>query len=434
MNNSPLADRIRPKSLDQLVGQRHILSPDKLLYKAIKSGNIFSMIFWGPPGVGKTTLARIIANELKTEFYEYSAVTTGIVELKKLFESLKNSILLNPPVVFIDEIHRFNKAQQDAFLPYVENGTIILIGATTENPSFEVIGPLLSRTRVFVLNQLSNKELEEIINKALKDKRSFPSLSSERKESGLGKLKIKLNKDAKDFLIEGSNGDSRILLNALEVAVNSVILRARAPFREEGSQNLDSSGPLDHQNDKVVVIKELIEEALQKRSLLYDKAGDEHYNTISAFIKSMRASQVDSALYYLARMVNAGEDPLFIARRMVIFASEDIGQAAPTALVVANEVFRAVETIGYPECQINLAAGVVYLCSAKKDRSSYDAYFKALEDVQKFGNLEIPLNIRNAPTKLMKDLGYGKGYEKYSKEDLLPEKLKGKKYYASKKE
>lgn len=401
---SPLSDRIRPKSLDEVVGQKHILSPEKLLYKAIKSGNIFSMIFWGPPGVGKTTLARVIANELKTEFYEYSAVTTGIVELKKLFDqikgrTLKGPTLFNPPVIFIDEIHRFNKAQQDAFLPYVESGVIILIGATTENPSFEIIGPLLSRTRIFVLEQLSREDLEEIIEGALKDK-----------VNGLGNFKIKFEKSAKDFLIEGANGDSRVMLNALEIAVNGIAQKNAIA--------------------KICVInKNLIEEALQKRALMYDKAGDEHYNTISAFIKSMRASNADSALYYLARMVNAGEDPLFIARRMVIFASEDIGMAQPTALVVANEVFKACETIGYPECQINLAHGVVYLALAKKDRSSYEAYFSALEDVQKLGNLPIPLNIRNAPTKLMKDLGYGRGYEKYTDKDLLPEKLKGKKYF-----
>ncbi|MBI3485560.1 replication-associated recombination protein A [Candidatus Daviesbacteria bacterium] len=409
---TPLADLLRPKSLEEIVGQKHLLDSDKLLYKAIKNKQIFSMIFWGPPGVGKTTLARVIANELQTEFYEFSAVTTGIAELKKLFESLdksKNQLRLesNSPVVFIDEIHRFNKAQQDAFLPYVENGSIILIGATTENPSFEVIGPLLSRTRVFVLNQLTVEELKKIIDRALKDK-----------ENGLGNLNIKLEEEAEDFLIEASNGDSRVMLNALEMAVSSSPLR---------SNNNSSSTKSAH--GEVQVNKGLIEEALQQRSLLYDKAGHEHYNTISAFIKSMRASNVDAALHYLARMINAGEDPLFIARRMVIFASEDIGMAAPTALVLANEVFRACETIGYPECQLNLAHGVVYLASAKKDRSAHDAYQEALEDVKRYGNLPIPLNIRNAPTKLMKDLGYGKDYQMYTDKDLLPEKLKGKKYF-----
>lgn len=389
----PLADRVRPKTLDRYIGQKHILSPDKLLYKAIKSGNLFSMIFWGPPGVGKTTLARIISYEVGSEFMEYSAVNTGIAELKKIFEKVRGQ--LQPPVIFIDEIHRFNKAQQDALLPYVESGTIILIGATTENPSFEIISPLLSRTRVFVLKQLEKDELKQVIDQAIKDQ-----------TNGLGNYKITFKKHALDFLIEGANGDARVILNALEIAVGSGL-----------------------KNKKVTLTKELIEEALQKRALSYDKAGDEHYNTISALIKSMRASNTDAALYYLARMIAAGEDLLFIARRMVIFASEDIGMAQPTALVVANEVFKACETIGYPECQINLAHGVVYLSLAKKDRGTYEAYFKALEDAQKYGNLPIPLKIRNAPTKLMKDLGYGEGYKKYSKEDLLPEKLKGKKYY-----
>ncbi len=389
---NPLADRLRPSKLSEFIGQKHIVGEDKLLHKAIKSGNIFSMIFWGPPGVGKTTLARIIANEIEAEFMEFSAVVTGIGELKKIFEGLRGQLKLGQKlktVIFIDEIHRFNKAQQDAFLPYVENGTIILIGATTENPSFEIINPLLSRSRVFVLEPLGDDDLETVIDRGVKH------------------LGVKIKKDAKEFLKEFSNGDARVILNTLEIATTQ-------------------SGPTGHVR---VLTKEMIEDALQKKALMYDKDGEEHYNTISAFIKSMRASNVDAALHYLARMIDAGEDPLFIARRMVIFASEDIGQAAPTALVLANEVFRACETIGYPECQINLAHGVVYLSLAKKDRSANDAYFKALEDVKKYGHLPIPLNLRNAPTKLMKDLEYGKGYEMYGDGDLLPEKIKGKKYY-----
>jgi len=387
----PLADRIRPKTLENFVGQKHILSEQSLLYKAIKSGNVFPIIFWGPPGSGKTTLARIIAREINAEFLEFSAVNTKTAGLKKIFEDIKqNRKDSDKIIVFIDEIHRFNKLQQDSFLPYVERGDITLIGATTENPSFEIIAPLLSRTKVFTLKRLSSDDLKEIAERAVKDK-----------ENGLGEEEIELAKNALELLIEGSNGDSRILLNTLEIACVK--------------------------SSKVTV--EIIKEAFQKRFLMYDKAGDEHYNTISAFIKSMRASNIDAALYYLARMVEAGEDPLFIARRMVIFASEDIGMAQPTALVVANEVFRACEEIGYPECQINLAHGAVYLANGKKDRSAYNAYFKALEDVQTYGNLPIPLEILNAPTKLMKEFGYGKDYNPYTKKDLLPDRLKGKKYF-----
>lgn len=388
----PLADRIRPKSLKEFVGQKHLLSADKLLFRSLKSKQIFSMILWGPPGVGKTTLARVLAKELGAEFMEFSAVNTGTAELKKVFEEIKSRPLLHQSViVFIDEIHRFSKSQQDALLPYVETGTITLIGATTENPSFEIIGPLLSRSRVLVLEPLTAGDLSEIIKRGLKE------------------VGAKIEKDAKKLLMELSGGDGRILLNTLEIAASLAGNSSR--MRSNNITRLH------------------IEEAFQKKALMYDKSGEEHYNTISAFIKSMRASQVDAALYYLARMIEVGEDPLFIARRMVIFASEDIGQAQPTALVVANEVFKACETIGLPECQINLAHGVVYLSQAKKDRSSYVAYFRALEDVRKFGNLPIPLKIRNAPTKLMKELGYHQGYEKYTKESLLPEKIKGKKYY-----
>jgi len=387
MVNEPLAEKLRPKTLADFYGQEHLVGRNGILRKLVESDQLVSLIFWGPPGSGKTTLARIVANATQSHFEHFSAVTATLADVRKVVAQAKERAKLyqQKTVFFLDEIHRFNKAQQDALLPHVENGTITLIGATTENPSFEVISPLLSRCRVLVLNQLKSDDLDRIIARGLKE------------------LRLKINKEAKKFLIESANGDARVILNALEIAARI-------------TQN------------KTLELKD-IEEALQRHSLLYDRAGEEHYNTISAFIKSMRAFNVDAALYYLARMVEAGEDPLFIARRMVVFASEDIGIAQPTALVVANEVFRACETIGYPECQENLAHGVVYLSLAKKDRSAYNAYFAALEDVKKYGNLPIPLNIRNAPTKLMKDLGYGQGYEKYTKESLLPDKLKGKKYF-----
>lgn len=385
MATAPLPEVLRPKRVTQFVGQEHLVGEKgvikKLLVSAKDSGFFPSLIFWGPPGSGKTTLARIIANELKRTFYEFSAVDTSVKEVAKILTKGE----LFPPIVVIDEIHRFNKAQQAKLLPYVERGDITLIGATTENPSFEIIGPLLSRTRVLLLNQLTEKELALITKRAEKY------------------LKVTLDKNTLKFLIESSNGDARVALVVLEIAAN-----------------LSKSKKLTLQ---------LIEQALQKRQYTFDKKGEDYYNVISAFIKSMRASDVDAALYYLARMIEAGQDPLYIARRMVVFASEDIGMAVPTALVVANEVFRACETIGYPECQENLAHGTVYLALAKKDRSAYDAYFRAVDDVKRFGNLPVPLKIRNPVTKLMEEIGYGEGYEKYPEESLLPEKLKGKKYY-----
>ena len=386
----PLASKIRPKALEEFVGQEHLVGKGKLastgtkvpggpLREAIEGQHLFSFILWGPPGSGKTTLARIYANALDAEFHELSAVDSGKEDIKRVLGK-KDQIQFStrPKILFIDEIHRFNKAQQDYLLPFVERGDITLIGATTENPSFEVIGALLSRCRVFVLNELTAENMEQIIKRT----------------------KLKVPKDAKEWLIELAQGDARQAITVLENT-----------FKLYGKITLES-----------------LKETVQSKHLRYDKKGEEHYNTISAFIKSMRAGQPDAALYYLARMVDSGEDPLFIARRMVIFASEDIGLAVPTALVVANAVFRACETIGYPEAQINLAHGAAYLAECKKSRRSYDAYFEALADVQKFGNLPIPMNIRNAPTKLMKELGYHKNYTMYDKESYLPEKLKGKKY------
>jgi putative ATPase len=383
----PLASKIRPTTLKEFVGQQHLVGEGKPLHEAISGKHLFSFILWGPPGSGKTTLARIYANALEAEFHEMSAVDSGKDDIKAILGKRGALPMGKPKVLFIDEIHRFNKAQQDFLLPYVERGDLTLIGATTENPSFEVIPALLSRCRVFVLNELGEKHMEAIIKRA-------------SRQLALGKSKSNIPKDAKDWLIQVARGDARQAITVLESAQNLY-----------GKITLES-----------------LKETVQSKHLRYDKKGEEHYNTISAFIKSMRASQGDAALYYLARMVDSGEDPLFIARRMVIFASEDIGLAQPTALVVANAVFRACEVIGYPECAINLAHGAAYLAECKKSRRSYEAYFEALDDAQKFGNLPIPLKIRNAPTKLMKDLKYGKGYEKYDTESYLPEKLKGKKY------
>lgn len=402
----PLAEILRPQSLNEFIGQDHLVGKNMPIRQMIESDTLYSLIFWGPPGCGKTTLARIIAKLSKAKFHYLSAVSAGKSEVRticeqadlerlnshreqKLFAS-ENSREIKRTVIFLDEIHRFNKLQQDFLLPYVERGTITLIGATTENPSFEVNSALLSRSQVYVLKALTPEEILLIINQTIK------------------KLNFKIDKKAKLFISEFSNGDARVAIGAIQIA------------REFHIQFSQTNKPITLEQIKTI---------LQSKSLKYDKGADQHYDTISAFIKSMRASNIDSALYYLARMVDSGEDPKFIARRMVVFASEDIGVAQPTALVVANAVFRAVETIGYPEAQINLAHGVAYLCQAKKDRSAHDAYFKALDDVKKYGNLPIPMNLRNAPTKLMKELGYGKGYEKYSKQSYLPEKLKGKKYY-----
>lgn len=372
----PLAEILRPKNLKDFIGQEHLVGTNGIVTKLLinqSSKNYFpSLILWGPSGVGKTTLARIIAKELKRPFFEFSAVNTKTKEITEIVGSTSPRLRGTSPIIFVDEIHRFNKAQQDKLLPHVEKGNIILIGATTENPSFEVISPLLSRCRVLVLNQLTEKELTKIANKTLKV------------------IKKDINEEALKFLIESSNGDARILINTLEIASQIT-------------------------NHETLTTTD-IEQALQRRFLSFDKNGDNYFDTISAFIKSMRASDTNAALYYLARMVAAGQDPLYIARRMVVFASEDV--ASPTALVVANAVFQTCQFVGYPECQENLAAGVTYLATAKKDRSSYEAYMKALEDVKRFGNLPIPIKLTNKPNK-----------NNIQSESNLPDKIKGRKYF-----
>lgn len=374
----PLASQIRPRRLDDFVGQEHLTGRGKPLRVAIEKKELFSFILWGPPGSGKTTLARIYADAQGAEFHELSAVEAGKEDIKNVLPKRGTLAIQKPVILFVDEIHRFNKAQQDFLLPFVERGDITLIGATTENPSFEIISPLLSRCRVFVLEGHNEKEMEKILKRT----------------------KLKIPKDARNWLIAMSQGDARSAITALETA-----------SKLYGEITTDS-----------------LKEAIQSKHLRYDKKGEEHYNTISAFIKSMRAGQADAALYYLARMVDAGEDPKFIARRMVVFASEDVGLAQPTALVVANAVFEAVNKIGYPEATINLAHGAAYLSLCKKDRRAYDGVFAALEDVKQHGNLPIPMRVRNAPTKLMKELGYHKGYKMYDKESYLPDQLKKKKY------
>jgi putative ATPase len=377
----PLANKIRPTSLDEFVGQKHLVGEGKPLRLAIEQGHIFSFVLWGTPGTGKTTLARIYANAINAEFYELSAVSAGKDDIRRIVKT--PSIDGRPRVLFLDEIHRFNKAQQDFLLPFVESGELVLIGATTENPSFEVIPALLSRLRVFVLEELNSDDMAVII----------------------GRTGHELDEEARDWLISMANGDARQAITMIE-----------------------NTGRLYEE-----ITIETLRETLQSKFLRYDKQGEEHYNTISAFIKSMRASRPDAAVYYMARMLDAGEDPKFIARRMVIFASEDIGLAQPTALVVANAVFRAVETIGMPECGINLAHGVAYLANCAKDRSAVEAYGNAMADAQKFGNLPIPMELRNAPTRLMKKLGYGKkADDDQTGEDLMPAKLKGRRYFEKK--
>ncbi len=400
MNNkllkTPLADRIRPEKLDDFLGQDEIVGKGKLLQQAIESDQLPSMIFWGPPGSGKTTLAFIIAQKTKSDFVQFSAVTSGVKDLKQVIvRAEENKRFGRKTILSIDEIHRWNKSQQDALLPHVEKGTIILIGATTENPSFEVRSSLLSRCRIFALKQLTKEHIRQIIRRALDDK-----------EKGLGKLPIKINKKVIEVLAQMSNGDARVALNVLEYA-SSI------------SNNIAT---------------EIIKEAFQKSHLLYDKDGEEHYNIISALHKSMRGSDANATLYWLARMLEAGEDPLHIARRLVRFASEDIGLANSHALEQAVAAYQACHFIGMPECNVILAQAVVYMAKCEKSNDLYVAYKKAAQDVKEYGNLPVPLHIRNAPTELMKKLNYGKGY-KYSPDydyqedqEYLPPELKRRKY------
>ncbi len=384
----PLATYLRPKTLAEFVGQEKIVSSKTWLYQAIKKDQVPSLIFWGPPGSGKTTLAFIIAKETKAEFVELGATTSGVKDLKKIVERAKEGKRLGQKtILFIDEIHRWNKAQQDSLLPQVENGTVILIGATTENPSFAVNGALLSRLKVVVLDALAPADLEAIISRAAKE------------------LKAKLAAEVRKLIAVLANGDARKALNILESAV-------------------EHGGPIT-----VALVKDII----NKPNLLYDKAGEEHYNLISALHKSMRGGDADAAVYYLARMVEGGEDPLYIARRLIRFASEDVGLANNSALMLATAAYQACHDIGLPECSVNLAQCAIYLAKSKKSIDAYVAYQRAVKEVQTSGNLPVPLHLRNAPTKLMQELGYGKDYKYTPKEDdsgqeYLPEKIRGKKF------
>ena len=402
----PLAERMRPRRLDEYVGQEDILGEGKILRRMIERGKLeSSLIFWGPPGCGKTTLAHLIANAVDAHFVFFSAVTSGIADVRRIVAEAKSRLDLHGrrTILFIDEIHRFNKAQQDAFLPHIEVGTIVLIGATTENPSFEVIGPLLSRCRVFVLKQLSEEEIAEILRHSLADG-----------ENGFGGKAVRIAEDELRYLAHLSHGDARIALNALEMAIESL----------EGADR------------EIVLTRDVLEDALQKRSILYDKRGEEHFNLISALHKSLRGGDPDASLYWLARMLEAGEDPLYVARRLVRFASEDIGNADPQALQVAVNAMEAFHFIGIPEGKLALAQAATYLAVAPKSNALYTAYDAAARDVEEYGALPVPLWIRNAPTELMKEIGYGEGYlyphddpEAVVDQEYLPEKLAGKRYY-----
>lgn len=400
----PLAERMRPHDLDHYIGQEHLVGQGAILRKSIENKKIPSLIFWGPPGVGKTTLAGIIAHDLKRPFNVLSAINSGVKDIREIIEKSQRysgelKEVQGSPVLFIDEIHRFSKSQQDSLLNAVERGIVALIGATTENPSFEVIAPLLSRCQVYVLKELSKQDLIKIIDQAI------------REDQILKKKNITIKEN--EALLRLSGGDARKLLNLLELVVNS----------------------LENENE-IIITNTIVQDIAQEKIALYDKGGEMHYDIISAFIKSMRGSDPNAAVYYLARMILGGEDPLFIARRMVIFASEDIGNANPTALVIANTCFDACNKIGFPECRIILSQAVIYLSSSVKSNASYMAIEDAIALIKKTGDLSVPLNIRNAPTRLMKELGYGKNYEydhsyeqNFAGQEFLPDEIKGTKIY-----
>ena len=400
---SPLASRLRPQSLDEFVGQKHLVGPGRLLRRLIERDEISSMIFWGPPGVGKTTLARIIANKTKADFIDFSAVTSGIKEIKEVMQRAQSSRYMGVrTLVFVDEIHRFNKAQQDAFLPYVEKGSIILVGATTENPSFEINAALLSRCKVFVLKALEEDDILQLLNHALKS------------PSGFGNQKVEISQDQLKVIARFANWDARTALNTLEMAVLNGEISA----------------------EKMTVTDEVIAQCTSRRSLLYDKTGEEHYNMISALHKSMRNSDPDGAVYWMCRMLDGGEDPLYIARRLIRFASEDVGMADPQALSIAVAAYQACHFNGMPECDVNLTQAVVYLSMAPKSNALYTACEAAKKDIKKRPAEPVPLHIRNAPTKLMEELHYGEGYiyahdtkEKLAKMTCLPDSLSGHTYY-----
>lgn len=401
--SDPLASRLRPRTLDEYVGQKHLLGEGKVLAQLIKNDQVSSMIFWGPPGVGKTTLARIIAGKTKSKFIDFSAVTSGIKEIKEVMNKAETARLMGErTILFIDEIHRFNKAQQDAFLPFVEKGSIILIGATTENPSFEINSALLSRCKVFVLQALSSDDLSELIHHALSSSKGF------------GNFKVNISDEMIYMIANFANGDARVALNTLEM----VVLNG------------------ERQGLEITITKETLEQCISKKSLLYDKKGEEHYNLISALHKSMRNSDVDASIYWLARMLEAGEEPLYVARRVVRFASEDIGMADSRALEIAVAAYQACHFLGMPECNVHLTHAVTYMALAPKSNALYIAYGKAAHDAAEMLAEPVPLQIRNAPTKLMKELNYGAGYqyahdteEKITNMRCLPDSLLNRTYY-----